>query len=287
MKALDRQVSIYKNVYDKIGKTICLRDFLLSYLHKSEIEVVRRTADKQQRNKLKKELPLVTISGVFKPTRKAENLVAHTGLICIDIDKQDNLHISNYNNLKEQIAGLKEVLFCATSASGQGLYCIIPIMYPSKHIEHFRALEQDWLTYGIVIDKNCKDITRMRGYSYDATPYINEEAIMYSKIRKPKQVIYSEMNQDNTSKVEKIAQELYSKGINIAENYDDWFLIGRALAHELGESGRRYFHALSSLSTKYNVSECDKKFDLCKRTHTSSLGSFFILAKAHGVSLNI
>lgn len=283
MKVLDKKVSMYKNVYDTIGTTIRLRDFLLSDMYKSEIEIIRSTIDKTKRNELKKQLPLITISGVFEPTRTAKNIVLHSGLICIDIDKQDNLHITNFDNLKEQIARLKEVLFCAISASGQGYYCIIPIKYPSKHIAHFKALERDWLRYGIVIDKNCKDVTRMRGYSYDPVPYINEEVKIYTRVEEPKQISSFTINTDNPSKVAKIAQELYAKRINVTESYEDWFVVGRVLAHELGEAGRSHFHALSSLSSKYNMKECDKKFDKFKQCHTSPIGTFYMIAKAYNV----
>lgn len=283
MKALNQEVSIYKNVYDTVGTTIRLRDFILSDIYKSEIELIRKTTCKKERDQLKKQLPLITVSGIFEPTRSSENLVSHTGLMCVDIDQQDNTHITNFDKLKEQISNLKEVLFCGVSASGIGYYCIVQIKYPSKHIEHFRALEADWLRYGIVIDRNCKDVTRMRGYSYDDKPYTNESARVYSRLEESKQVAYYNINADNSSRIAKIAKELYSKRINVTENYDDWFVIGRVLAHELGESGRSFFHALSSLSTKYNRSECDKKFDKFKRTHTSPIGTFFMIAKENNI----
>lgn len=283
---LDKTVSLYQNVYDRIGNKTTLRNFLVSDKYRNQVEKIRSIKDKRKRSLLKKQLPLVTISGIFEPTRKTENLVLHTGLICIDIDKDDNPHISNFHSLKMQLSNIKEVLYCALSVSGNGYYCILPIKYPQKHKEHFKALQEDWLKYGIVVDKNCKDITRMRGYSFDPEAYINEDALVYNRIKEQRQPSYIRQEADNYNNVIRIVNELYRKGINITENYENWFIVGRVLAHELGEVGRSYFHALSSLSSKYDTKECDHKFDKLKHTHFSPLGTFYTIAKDYGILIN-
>ena len=92
MKSLfDTKISYYSNVEDNVGTEISLSDFLFCDQYKEQIEHIRSIKDEEQQKILKKQLPLATISGTFAPTRKAENLVAHSNLLCIDIDKKDNM----------------------------------------------------------------------------------------------------------------------------------------------------------------------------------------------------
>ena len=62
-------------------------------------ETLRVTDDKEKRNALKALLPAVTPSGTFE-VRRADALIAHSGLICLDIDAGDNPSIDDWNALK-------------------------------------------------------------------------------------------------------------------------------------------------------------------------------------------
>lgn len=65
------------------------------------------------------------------------------------------------------------------------------------------------------------------------------------------------------SLVETLVDELRKRKANIAENYSDRYAIGCSLASELKEHGRALFHAVSSLSAKYDAKECDRQYDRC------------------------
>ena len=94
MKSLfDTKISYYRNVEDNVGTEISLRDFLFNDQHKEQIEYIRSISDEDKQKRLKLQLPVATISGTFAPTCKAENLVAHSTLLCIDIDKKDNMDV--------------------------------------------------------------------------------------------------------------------------------------------------------------------------------------------------
>lgn len=58
---------------------------------------------------------------------------------------------------------------------------------------------------------------------------------------------------------------------------------GCSLASGLRESGRVYFHALSSLSTKYKQAECDRKCTECLKANRIGVGTFFHVAKNDGI----
>ena len=48
------------------------------------------TEDRAERTRLKSCLPCATISAICPDSRKADDTFEHAGLICIDIDGQDN-----------------------------------------------------------------------------------------------------------------------------------------------------------------------------------------------------
>ena len=91
------------------------------------------------------------------------------------------------------------------------------------------------------------------------------------------------------SDIETITQRIESSGADIAPNYADWRDLGFALADELGESGRSYFHRLSRFYQDYNSTEADKQFDACLKAHGHgvSIKTFYHLAKAAGVNVGI
>ena len=89
--------------------------------------------------------------------------------------------------------------------------------------------------------------------------------------------------------VQEVCSKLSSSGICLTDDYADWVEIGFALANELGESGRSFFHELSRTSSKYDAAECDKKYDNCLRTGNGSvtIATFFQRAKDAGVDIRM
>lgn len=283
MNYLDKKVSVYKNVFDNVGNVVKLRTFLLSDKYKKEVEQIRSEPNKTKRSELKKHIPAITISGIFEPIRSDENLKEHSGLLCVDIDGQDNTHIKNFFDLKKQLSNLKEVLYCGLSISGNGYFVIIPIAYPHKHRAHFKAIREDLAKYGIVIDESCINVSRMRLYSYDDSPYINENAVVYKRLYNPPKSTYIPYSNDANDNINTIVKKASEYGICMTDSYSDWFNIGCALASELGESGRSYFHELSRMSAKYKAHETDKKYNDCLKTNKISIGTLFQIAADYGV----
>ncbi|WP_196801074.1 DUF3987 domain-containing protein [Prevotella sp. AGR2160] len=91
-------------------------------------------------------------------------------------------------------------------------------------------------------------------------------------------------------KIRDLVSAITSHGAGFSDDYGDWLKVGFALAGELGERGRIYFHQLSRLSSKYNVRECNKKYDNCLRTvhtdgHGVNISTLYWMAKQAGVDL--
>ena len=93
---------------------------------------------------------------------------------------------------------------------------------------------------------------------------------------------------DDYAKAREVVERIVQAGIDLTDDYNDWFRIGSALAYGLGETGRNLYHELSQMSSKYNVAECDKKYDNCLRTGNGSitLGTFFQMAKDAGINIS-
>lgn len=92
---------------------------------------------------------------------------------------------------------------------------------------------------------------------------------------------------DTASRVEALIAELRASGRDITADYGDWLKVGFALASEFGESGRRYFHDISSLYSGYERQECDKKYDQCLKSDNgkTNIATLFYLAEQQGVRL--
>ena len=291
MDIFQTHISVYNGVTDNTGTRMPLGTFLFCKEYKDDILRLRAVFDKEKRNALKRSLPQATISGVFSPTRAKNNLSQHSGLICVDIDAKDNPDILDWETLKQDLSVLPQIAYCALSVSGKGLFLVIPLRYPEKHLQQFRQLQIDFRKMGIMIDSACSDITRLRCLSYDEHPIINENATLYEGVyvEKPKHksfptcFIYE--GENTSAEVAVYCRKIQQCGIDITASYDDWLKVGCALA-TIGESGRSLFHICSRQNAKYNAAKTDKMFtDLLRRNYQQvNIGTFFWMCKQYGIT---
>ena len=291
MDIFQTHISVYNGVTDNTGTRMPLGTFLFCKEYKDDILRLRAVFDKDERNALKRGLPQATISGVFSPTRAKNNLSQHSGLICVDIDAKDNPDILDWETLKQDLSVLPQIAYCALSVSGKGLFLVIPLRYPEKHLQQFRQLQIDFRKMGIMIDSACSDITRLRCLSYDEHPIINENATLYEGVyvEKPKHksfptcFIYEGTN--TSAEVAVCCRKIHQCGIDITASYDDWLKVGCALV-TLGENGRSLFHICSQQNAKYNAAKTDKMFtDLLRRNYQQvNIGTFFWMCKQYGIT---
>lgn len=100
------------------------------------------------------------------------------------------------------------------------------------------------------------------------------------------------MPTDPYSRAREIAEAIVSSGIDITQGYEQWLTAGMALASDLGESGRSFFHDLSRMNPQYTPEECDKKYNSLLRSSAARpegakvhLGSLCKMAKDAGVEM--
>jgi hypothetical protein len=287
---LDAEVSLFKDVFSpKPIKTITYRDWLIK-----ENEVLKDKVNRvraEQNKKLKLTLPCISGSGIITVSRADDNLKYHNGYIVLDIDYQDNEHFKEeyFKKLKENIfSKISEICYAGHSVGGIGYYLIIRIENPYRHKEYFNYLAS-WFRYTeeIKIDENGKDLSRLRIYSVDDNPYINENATILketvlNKIAAPTVVRRVAASENNLTE---LVDKIEASGISIAPSYEEYLRLAIVFYSELGEDGRGLFQRVCSLDPRYDAKDCDKQFnEVSKRNYTQcSKGTLFHLMKKYNV----
>lgn len=244
---------------------------------KDLVEPVRNETDKKKRDALKKNLVAFTCSGIFSE-RKEQNLISHSGFIAIDVD--------NYTD-KTKIILDAYTYSCFSSVSGLGFVVVVKIE-PTKHKESFKWLQKYYYeSFGIIVDPAPQNVASLRYVSYDPTLEVNEKSkvskIIVKEQLKPKSlpIILS------GEKVDEYVHEAVSRGLNIAPTYFDYLNLSFALVDGFGESGRRYFHSLCSVDSKYNDKHADTQYNIAVKRGKSgiSVGTFYYMLKTAGINL--
>lgn len=87
-------------------------------------------------------------------------------------------------------------------------------------------------------------------------------------------------------RVKKAVSIIQAKKIDITRQYQNWFRIGCALAHEFGEEGRYWFHKISRVYNHYNEPDCDLQYNKCLKYSKEdgvTIRTFFYLCKSFGI----
>lgn len=232
--AINPAISYLKNIYSLPASKVYLNQFLnackngemsaenlqrIKDVQKAK-EIYYNSADDNEReaakklsDKAKASLPAVTISGLFEGKRTKNNLKQHSGLIAIDIDGLTEA--GEPQEVRDQLINFDEILFSSLSASHTGVFAILRIAYPDKHLEHFKQLVKDMAHYNFDLDIACKDTTRLRVITYDKDAKYNGNATEYKRYIQVKNVVkYAE---PNSYKV------LNSNGLGFKlEQYEQW-----------------------------------------------------------------
>ena len=281
-------VSLFENYFNPAPVGIVpLREWLLTSHFKKAIEMIRNEPDKSKRRELKAGLPAITPSGIFSK-RCATGLIQHSGIVCIDIDQEDNPHISDFTAITDRLTDISGLLYIGLSVGGKGLFLLVRIANPKRHEEHFHALADDLKIKGITIDGSCKDLARLRGVSYDPLPFYNPNAGKYEKLLSPVCHHTSPAKHDDPTLTERrvglLVAQVDRTNISIADDYPTWYAAGRSLAAEFGEYGREWYHAISKQSSKYQRRQCDEQYTRCLQTCSrTSISTFFGICKRFGL----
>lgn len=282
-------ISIYKNIYQNQSKEIIPLDIFLENIKagkwQDQVLNIRTIKDHAERKAAKEKMPYVTLSGMFSKERKAGELSVHSGFIGMDIDNIAN----ELEGLRTMLSGDPFIYSCFTSVSGTGL-CVIFKIDPEKHLDAFNGIA-DYLIkkYQIVIDPSGKDVSRPRYVSFDPYLYYNPSAVIFKKY------LSKEKKRKITSSIfvktefDEVVNKMVSQGVSCVEDYRDWLSVGFGLADHFGEAGREYYHLLSSCSSKYERSMCDRQYTHCLRqpsnTGKITIATIYWFAKQAGINI--
>ena len=134
---------------------------------------------KSKYDKAKKCLPVFCWSGTFEPGQmpRNESLIEHSGRLQIDID---GLSPERAREVRELLAEDPHIEVSFLSPSRHGVKAAMLIPRCSDDGEHKQAFlaSKNYLekTYGLTIDKSCKDVRRVCFLSYDFDLALNEHA---------------------------------------------------------------------------------------------------------------
>ena len=246
-------------------------------------------------NEKKRHIPCATISCVCDGIRGGEHVTHRNPIICLDVDLGDNPRLAE-PGFKDRLASAllrwESTYAVGTSCSGRGLFCIVAIESNESQEafeEYFRALESDFSSSGIVIDKSCKDVTRLRIASSDKV-YIKDGLVTaYSKRLKapePQRIQKSFVNSasglDSKREILMEVLDMIVDGGVRADSYSEWLKMAFFL-YPLGSDGLRVLDEISSRSDGYKgFADVSKKFSEVSNsryTVDDACAYFFSIAK--------
>lgn len=149
-------------------------DYITGPEAKQATERLRSITDRKAARKFKEgNFDNVTFSGSFEE-RTNDKLIEASNLFCVDLDHLPDVEGTFQLLLKDPC--FKTVLLFR-SPSGDGIKWVIPIQYEGHtHEELFRAITTYLrVTYGLLNDENCKNISRACFLPYDPNAYVSPD----------------------------------------------------------------------------------------------------------------
>lgn len=288
-------LSLYNNVNVQDNKDISIDDYV-SFVragHNQDLVLQARIAKQKGDEKFYKQLKLTSkavtgsctfISGVSK---NASNISSLNGLIVIDIDNDQVTE-----EVRTQLQNDPYTYIMHESFGGGYNYCVFVRIDSNRFEDSFDNLAQYYYeTYGIIIDKACKNKNRLRFLSYDPNIFVNDKAKRW-KAYKPKE---KEVKSELTNYIffeddfDNLLSQIKSRGINLCNTYERWVNVGMALASKFGISGADKFDFVSSFDSKYNAKTNAKHYEgfvkTTERDGKVSIGTFYYYCKEAGLDI--
>ena len=237
----------------------------------------------------KKKLKCVTPSGTFTQ-RRSDKLIEHSGFIAIDIDSKDQI-VNDLAALRDALANDVYTYAIHDSVSGKGGLVVYVKINATKHLDSFLSLEKYYLdNYQVIIDKSCKNVDRLRYVSFDPEMVINRKSRTWKTYLKKAQVEPAKHNFIFTNNdLDYIFEQITAKGVDLTNDYHDWYRVGAALQHYFGgQAGLDRFHHVSSMSPKYDSVAVEKLYAIIEKRQASNvatIGSFLWMCKNAGLEL--
>ena len=290
--------SYYNNVKEKIKRyDISITEYVEKIKNGGEHEdfvFSARSAKQKGDEKLYKEIksnsPAIMGSCLIRANaqdKAFESIDKLNGLILLDVDAQDQIQAINWEKVK--LDPYVHLLHKSFGGDGYVIFIKSSCRKPEQFKYYYNALTDYFFNaYGIISDPSCKNPNRLRYISYDKELFFKESSIKWTNKEEPKkESIKKGYYFTGNNIIERIIDEAVSKGINIADDYENYLRIGFSLADEYGENGRDYFHALSQNSNKYDFDKADKQYSYITKSSNRgvTIGTLFHYFKEAGLTI--
>lgn len=286
----------------------------------AEISKVREVLEQQGELKYKeakKSLPAIAFCGEFSGGHGKDNLVNYNNLLVFDVD---HLTADEMHKAYLTISSDKYIMAFWVSPSGNGYKGLIRVNYQNVpdcigldacYKNAFKEVTAYFLhQFGIQLDTNCSDYSRICYVCADPNLFINEDAIPFAVdcsavVKEEKQSshvpsyrqdivtnvskivnIPGKNSQHDRNLVSSILKYLTKRNLSITRSYDEWLRVGFALANSFNyDLGVRYFLAFSKMDAdKFDESKCIEKLQECYTNGRGdvTLGTIVEMARSKG-----
>lgn len=287
------EVSLFKHVKNIHPQAKCSISHLFDYIKKGNDECVSKYRETGLDHH-KKEAACFTASGVFDK-RAINGLVSYNGIICIDIDYKDQ-DGSIFDSLIDRFKKWNYVWAYHKSIGGKGyaFYFKTENKNPDLHKRYFDALSDTIESTGLVVDRGCSDISRLRFVSNDKDLHVNDNASIWDKMSEIKKTEHytswsnSKIIGERLESCTKLLKEAHLQELDLFDSYEMWKRGAFAISASYGESGRQMFHVLCSHSDSYNEADTDKIYDRGLKYSAygegaKTLSTIFDILKRHNI----
>lgn len=316
-------VTYYSSHKSKIARPVELERVLSAFKagrFAGEISKVRDVLEQQGERKYKeakRTLPAIAFCGEFSGGHAKEDLVRYNNLLVFDVD---HLTEDEMQKAYSTMSSDEHILAFWVSPSGNGYKGLIRVMYQSV-LESigldlcYKKAFQEVTTYfhnhfGIELDTNCSDYSRICYVCWDPNLYVNDYAVpfpvdccqvskeekKFARASSSDQVISTTVtkivnvpgknSQHDRNMVSAILKYLAKRNLSITRMYDDWLRVGFALANSFNyDLGIKFFLAFSKMDAdKYDESKCIEKLKECYTSGRGdvTLGTIVEMARSKG-----
>ena len=209
------------------------------------------------------------------------NITSLSGYIILDLDGIQNIH-----KTKKMLTSLPFVAGVSVSCSGRGLFVVVQIADPSNHfLGHWIALNTYFQSIGLTLDRQCKDITRLRYISYDPDVFINEKAEIWDRIEYPQ--VFSPPKiiiKDSHKGLDKAIDHILRDRIDITTGRDNWLLLGSVL-NNYYPNAEDMFVSISQFHEDFSERECRETFRRYCSKQWRDKGVLFNILKNHNINI--
>ena len=316
-------VTYYSSHKSKITRPVELERVLSAFKtghFASEISKVRNVLKQQGELKYKEAkrmLPAIAFCGEFSGGHAKEDLVRYNNLLVFDVD---HLTGDEMRKAYSTLSSDEHILAFWVSPSGNGYKGLIRVLYQNipESIEFdlcYKKAFKEITTFfynhfGIELDTNCSDYSRICYVCWDPNLYINDGATSFavdcshlskeekkvSRVSSSDQVmgatpskivnVSGKNSQHDRNIISAILKYLAKRNLSITSMYDDWLRVGFALANTFNyDLGVKYFLAFSKMDAdKYDERKCIEKLQECYINGRGdvTLGTIVEMARSKG-----